>query len=448
MIKKKLNTFRNKNKKAAIIFVHGFMGDPKFTWGEFPAFIQEDFLLKNWDLYTFGYSTSFLPDIRGIWSADAALNELAILLKSEAETSPLRNYKNLILIAHSMGGLITQKAIIDSESLKDRLKCFIMFGTPSNGLKKAIPLNWLKRQFRDMGKDSDFIKELRSNWNSEINGKHDFNLCVCAGDRDEFVPSSSSLIPFDEKFRFVVNGNHLQIVKPKNVDSLSYRLIRDNILGNIEDNYPYNLGNVLSELVQFQNVIEKFEGKEEHLDESSLVSYALALDTLGHRDKAIEILNKYNKGRTDALGTLAGRHKRIWLNEGLEVHAKNAYEIYSRGFDISRSKDDKKQMYYHKINQAFLEKVYLKDENKAKESAEEAKTISSNLSQGIWEAATIGEANLHLKPEEAFTYYKIVAKKKIKPWQILSMYNQADILCDAYGLDNISEKLYALFTGM
>lgn len=128
MIEKKLNTYRNKNKKSAIIFVHGFMGDPKVTWGEFPTFIQKDFLLENWDLYTFGYSTSFLPDIRGIWSADASLNVLATLLKTEAETSPLKNYKDIVLIAHSMGGLITQKAIIDSESLKSRLKCFIMFG--------------------------------------------------------------------------------------------------------------------------------------------------------------------------------------------------------------------------------------------------------------------------------------------------------------------------------
>ena len=230
--------------------------------------------------------------------------------------------------------------------------------TPSNGLKKAIPLNWFKRQLRDMGKDSDFIKELRTDWNSKVVGKLKFDLFVCAGDRDEFVPSSSSLTPFDEKVRFVVNGNHLQIVKPNNVDSISYRLVRDNILGNIEDNYPYNIGNVLSELSQFESVIEKFKNKESQLDEISIVSYALALDTLGFRDKAVDILTKYHKERTDVLGTLAGRHKRIWLNEGLEIHAKKAYEIYTQAFDMSKANDIKGQMYDHKINQAFLEKIY------------------------------------------------------------------------------------------
>lgn len=320
--------------------------------------------------------------------------------------------------------------------------------TPSNGLKKAIPLNWFKRQLRDMGKDSDFIKELRTDWNSKVVGKLKFDLFVCAGDRDEFVPSSSSLTPFDEKVRFVVNGNHLQIVKPNNVDSISYRLVRDNILGNIEDNYPYNIGNVLSELSQFESVIEKFKNKESQLDEISIVSYALALDTLGFRDKAVDILTKYHKERTDVLGTLAGRHKRIWLNEGLEIHAKKAYEIYTQAFDMSKANDIKGQMYYHKINQAFLEKIYFNDENNAKKSAEEAKRICSGLKLNIWEAATIGEANLHVDPDNAFEYYKEVTQKKIKPWQILSMYNQADILCDAYGLDNISEKLYTLFTGI
>jgi len=448
MVQKKLNTFRNKSKKSAIIFIHGFMGDPKVTWGEFPSFIQKDFLLENWDLYTFGYSTSFLPDIRGIWSADAALNELALLLKTELETSPLKKYEDIVLIAHSMGGLITQRAIIDAKSLKDRLKCLVMFGTPSGGLKKSIPLSWIKRQLKDMNLDSDYIKNLRADWNKQINGKYKFDLFVCAGERDEFVPSSSSLIPFDENVRFVVNGNHLEIVKPDNVDSLSYRLVRDGIIGNIGNNFPYNIGNVLSELVQFQNVIEKFEGKEEQLDESSLVSYALALDTLGFREKGIEILNKYNKGRTDALGTLAGRHKRVWLNEGSELHAKKAYTIYSIAFDKAKARGDQSQMYYHKINQSFLEKVFLKDENRAKKSAEVAKKICLNLNMGIWEAATIGEANLHIEPEEAFAYYKIVTEKKIKPWQILSMYRQAAIICEEYELENIEKRLYELFTGI
>ncbi len=448
MAEKKLHIIKNNKAKSATIFVHGFIGDPIATWGKFPTLIKQEFLLENWDLYTFGYSTSLYPDIRGIWSADAALTELSMLFNTEMDTAPLKNYKELVLIAHSMGGLITQRAIIDGKSLKDRLKCLIMFGTPSGGLKKSIPLSWVKRQLKDMNKDSDFIKVLREDWNNRINGKYGFDLYVCAGERDEFVPSSSSLIPFEENVRFVVNGNHLEIVKPDNNDSLSYRLVRDGILGNIADSYPYNIGNVLSELVQFQNVIEKFEGKEEKLDESSLVSYALALDTLERRDKAIEILNNHNSGRTDALGTLAGRHKRIWLNEGLEIHAKNAYEIYTRGFDISKAKDDKRQMYYHKINQAFLEKVYWKDENKAKESAEKAKEISLNLTQGLWESATIGEANLHLEPKEALKFYERVTEKDIRPWQILSMYNQADILCDAYELDNISNDLYTLFTGI
>ncbi|MCB0748181.1 MAG: alpha/beta fold hydrolase, partial [Ignavibacteriae bacterium] len=408
MIESGISTHRNNNKNAAILFIHGFLGDPKKTWGEFPTLIQQDFLLDNWDLYTFGYSTSFLPDIRGIWSADASLGELAVLLKTEVETSPLKNYKDIILIAHSMGGLITQKAIIDSDSLKNRLKCLIMFGTPSNGLKKAIPLNWFKRQLRDLSKDSDFIKELRAEWNNKITGKYNFNLCVCAGERDEFVPSSSSLFPFEDNVRYLVNGNHLEMIKPEKIESISYRLVRDNILGNIENNYPYNLGNVLAELVQFEKVIKKFEGKAEQLDEQSLVTYSLALDSLGYRDKAIEMLEKYNKERTDALGTLAGRHKRIWLNEGLEKHAKCAYEIYSKAFDISKASNNIKQMYYHKINQAFLEKVYLHDKDKARKTAKIAKEICYGLELGIWESATIGEANLHIKPEEAIQYYKKV----------------------------------------
>ncbi len=39
MAEKKLNTIRNNEKDAAIVFIHGFMGYAEKTWGKFPQLI-------------------------------------------------------------------------------------------------------------------------------------------------------------------------------------------------------------------------------------------------------------------------------------------------------------------------------------------------------------------------------------------------------------------------
>lgn len=449
MSKRKLNGIRNNKKSAAIIFIHGFLGDPYATWGKFPQLIKSDFLLDSLDIYTLGYSTKLSPDIRGIWCCDSSIENLAFLLKTELETSPLNDYTELNIVAHSMGGLIAQQAFLINNNDYGKLKNLIMFGTPSNGLKKVIPVSWFKKQLADMDEKSRFITELRKQWKLKITDNPKFNLSVCGGDRDEFVPASSSLSPFSVDVRKIVYGNHIEIVKPENIDSLSYRIVQSSILGKKNDYSPYNLGSVLSEMAMFEKAIEKYEGKEEKLDEDSLVSYALALDGLGMREKAVEILEKYHRKRTDALGTLGGRFKRMWLNEGLEEYANKAYELYKTAFNISHAKNNLEQMYYHKINMAFIELVFQKDRKLAKDSAQQAKEICEKIiPPTLWEYATLGEASLHINPTEAVNFYKHAAEKNIKPWQVLSMFKQSAIICDEYGYDEIENKLYELFTGI
>lgn len=43
-----LIAFRNERKEAAVVFIHGFAGDPKHSWGQFPEFLTCDVLNQRW----------------------------------------------------------------------------------------------------------------------------------------------------------------------------------------------------------------------------------------------------------------------------------------------------------------------------------------------------------------------------------------------------------------
>src|SRR5512138_2648077 len=112
-----LTPLRSERADAAIVFVHGFGGNPSTTWGRFPDWLVAETRLHGWDLYSLGYTTRLVPDLVGIWSADAPLSNLALLLSTTCANSALSRYKSLCLVAHSMGGLITQRALVDQREL-------------------------------------------------------------------------------------------------------------------------------------------------------------------------------------------------------------------------------------------------------------------------------------------------------------------------------------------
>ena len=97
-----LNTIRSRpDCRRAVVFLHGFSGDRDDTWNRLPGLLGT--VVADWDIYTLGYATTFHPDFLGVWSADPDLPILATMLKTQASIDPLRRYRSLAVVAHSMG---------------------------------------------------------------------------------------------------------------------------------------------------------------------------------------------------------------------------------------------------------------------------------------------------------------------------------------------------------
>jgi eukaryotic-like serine/threonine-protein kinase len=218
-----LVALRQSGADAAVIFIHGFSGHPRVTWGAFPDALASHLAPSEWDLFSLAYASTL--SLAGIWTADPDLNLLATYLHTALDQPPLDRYKRLTLIAHSMGGLVVQRTLLDHDDVLAKVRHLFLFATPSAGLTKATWVARFKRQWRDLRPDSMFIRSLRAKWEEQFGAMPPFELVSIAGDRDEFVPAASCFAPFPASCCAVVPGNHLEIVKPASTAELSVQIV-------------------------------------------------------------------------------------------------------------------------------------------------------------------------------------------------------------------------------
>ena len=442
-----VHTFRNEEKDTAIVFVHGFGQNSENTWGKFLFIVSEEQKLKDWDIFSVGYTTNMLLDIAGLWSASPPIDKLAQFFDTVTSTPPLERYKSLAVVAHSMGGLVTQRALVDSAGLRSRVGHYICYGSPSGGLKKAAPLVKFKRQIRDMAAGSEFVVDLRKRWSTLAEEELPFDFRVVAGDQDEFVPSTSTLDPFPEKFQTVVIGNHLTIVSPDNKNHLSVQVLVKHLTGD-KRGVPLNSARLAVEKRDFKKAIKQLMPNRKKLDKRALVTLSLALDSDGQREKAIQVIEESDNKNTDLMGILAGRIKRRWLFDyRLQDDADRARELYGQALEMAEEAGDQPQIFYHAVNVAFMELAAEDDRDGAEKYAQKALDACAKSREDVWSLATQGEAHLYLgNDDQAIAGYRAALDKKPDPWQITSMFQQAVRIAEELMNDDaLADRLRGLF---
>ena len=164
-------------KNVNIIFVHGIGGgfedwEPmvKESFGEEFNRIRYDF--KGNLIHTATVDT----DISNVWivsyySTNAIkesffghlqlyTDRLGNILDKITE---LTGNDRFILIAHSMGGLVSRNLMVKSQERWDSVYKILTVGTPHNGVRMSVGVTG---QFRDLVPSSKFFKSLNARWNS------------------------------------------------------------------------------------------------------------------------------------------------------------------------------------------------------------------------------------------------------------------------------------------
>lgn len=445
---------RAERQDVALVLVHGFSGNTRATWAGFVELLLGESTINTWDLYGVGYSSSLRVDVPNVWSADPDIEILARGLRTTLSLPPFDRYRCIAIAAHSMGGLVVQRAILDDRELANRLSHLFLFGTPSDGLMKARAFARLKRQVRDMVAASPFIRSLRADWAQRFGAGTPFTFRSVAGDRDEFVPASSSLSPFADAVRAVVPGNHLEIVKPTGLDHQSFVLVIDALKGGAKVRPVVDGARLAVELGDFHAAVETLLPRAENLDDAALASLALALEGIGRGDQALAVLERHYGGgamtSTEALGVLAGRLKRRWLVERAAGDWSRARDLYRLGLDRAEAECDHDQAFYHAINVGFLELIASPPASavpaSARSMAERAQSHCAQAGETHWRLATEGEAHLMVGDlDQAEMLYSRAIALTGSPREIDSMYSQAIRVATRVFGSNGADRIERLF---
>lgn len=226
----------------AIIFIHGLNGN-EFTWRRFSNCLSD-----NWevtDCYDLEYEcyTVELGFIKNVPIARTVYRFLKGGPEVVELSGHLRNtvdeickyHKRVILVAHSMGGLIARQYLIDlirSTKTTGKVRCLFTYATPHYGSKWATlykilvnpifkPLHFIwgsgnSKQIVDMcRRNSEFLNELNTEWNKlGLNTKIDF-IRIFGGYDWVVDKNSASMKDKNNNDAKLVSGkNHFNIIKP------------------------------------------------------------------------------------------------------------------------------------------------------------------------------------------------------------------------------------------
>jgi len=248
------------DKKNLILFVHGFCGG-EATWrnGEarsFPELFSDDLeISENYDIAHFSYFTKLLNlfakagkvstlvkrmfgTSHGKLANNISIEEIGNLLRTEIRFK-LQTYDNIIVVAHSMGGLVTKSAITKDieENTPSKIKLFISLAVPHQGAEAATfgKLISDNLQIEGLSPLNDFIHKINDEWlktslrptTKYFYGVHDS------------VVKKTSAVPIDkEKSDAIsVDEDHTSITKPENPARTTVIAVKQMIL-DFEKNDP------------------------------------------------------------------------------------------------------------------------------------------------------------------------------------------------------------------
>jgi predicted esterase len=215
-------------EKTLLLFIHGLGGD-RTTWGKFPTLIEQDEELSpHVEIAFYGYPTRL---IRLPWSKNSSrIQDLSKGIRTEFEARFKRNSR-VVIIAHSMGGLIAQKYIVEElkENLALKVTDLVLFAVPVTGAPLAGWGNLFSFQhfhLRQLRKESEILESISSDWRA-MSCSAKVRVVTVHGGQDKIVPRVLDSVCRSE---FIADEDHQSIVKPASKDSTAFLIVRNLIL--------------------------------------------------------------------------------------------------------------------------------------------------------------------------------------------------------------------------
>jgi len=254
---------------TVIVFVHGIMGDVVSTWTStnsnayWPTLLAKDPAFDGADIYVHSYSTGF-------W-ATLSIDELAENMRADFVANGVSDYKKIIFISHSMGGLVTRAYLLKNKDVAARTLFAYFFSTPTTGAQIASLLQYISSspqiaKMKPMNAE-EYLADLYRQW---LAARFQFPS-YCAYEKRPtsgiLIVSMASAAALCTRALDPIDTDHIDIVKPDNQNSMSYVVFKaayaDAKIPELNAQLflaaSHRLRSELGELVRFPNAPNTFE---------------------------------------------------------------------------------------------------------------------------------------------------------------------------------------------
>jgi len=233
------------NKKKLILFIHG-LGGSKETWGNFEELIKEYKSFKDFDVEFFVYKSkiasgkslvAIFSNMLSIFIPQKRLpkiQDIADLLQTEIDER-YREYDEIYLITHSMGGLVARKYLYDMiKNKKDiKVKKLMLYAVPNNGSDWAkLSKLYSHEQIVQLDRDSDFMQDLNRELQS-IRLEDYLDILYIIGKYDEVVDEASARGYWGNTNVKSLQKGHRDIVKPIDSKDLTFIVFKNFLIQNV-----------------------------------------------------------------------------------------------------------------------------------------------------------------------------------------------------------------------
>ncbi|MET4720782.1 pimeloyl-ACP methyl ester carboxylesterase [Bradyrhizobium japonicum] len=200
---------------SVIVFVHGILGS-KETWTHkngtyWPDLITKDPFFSGYDVYVYEYPTR-------LFGAGFSIDEIAENMRLLLEADLVTNYKEIIFVSHSMGGLATRAFLNRNSKLSERVRLAFFFSTPTTGseiasLAELISSNPHLGKMKPMQSDS-YLADLQRQWLTLNNAIPSFCAYEKLATYGFNIVTQASASNLCNRRLDPIDADHLTIVKP------------------------------------------------------------------------------------------------------------------------------------------------------------------------------------------------------------------------------------------
>ncbi len=169
-------------KPRVIVFVHGLHGD-RDTWrapneAYWPDLIRVDPHFQHSDVFVAEYPT---PSSSGQYST----TQLAQRLWQQLKDNRVWDHREVVFIAHSLGGLITEEMLLKHPTDAAKTRFIVSYATPHEGsfvasFAKIYDSDPLLTDLRDSN-DNSFLMDLEQHWRSTPSTVRIHRYCAYEG---------------------------------------------------------------------------------------------------------------------------------------------------------------------------------------------------------------------------------------------------------------------------